>query len=427
MTSMASKPFSPAVQQFTHGTPYDTHRDLAPSSTSASSGAFRHRGWPASSGGTDDDFGRFAQHQQQQQGAWSSSSPMAGPSLWQFAGGQSAPARRDGDEILTMLGSTTLSDAVHANWEDDLLADQAMSWQVDSALPSDPPASAHALATTSRHDPSRGKGKQRIRAGDVSPTSTELLSSLSSLDLTSRSYLKTLLSLPPEEALEDYFSRPGAYTEDVYGLPADVQKLFEKAQERQGEETKEEGRAKAVRRLGMVMQHLWSEGQARDGKEEIVGAPAAVTSAPEVQQERYVDQWRDEGWGSSLQHVPRQRLREDVAQASAMQVDQLHATSHLQHALPPLQRQTILTPSPTSATSQPLAHPSTSLNRIPPRAHPQTPAREEERPVDEEQEEEDDEMLVPFSHFLQRKVDRMAFLGGRITPPALERQGSWGA
>jgi len=95
------------------------------------------------------------------------------------------------------------------------------------------------------------------QAGDLSPTSANLLSSLSSLDLSTLAYLRNILSLPPDQAIQRYFETTESYTEDVWGvtskIPKEVKEVFENSQ---GKAEEENGREKAVRRLGMLMKQL---------------------------------------------------------------------------------------------------------------------------------------------------------------------------
>lgn len=335
--------------------------------------------------------------------------------------------RPDGDDIQTLLGSTTLSDAVHADWEAELLAEQASKWSHDINLPSDPPASAQALS--SRSD-TKGKGRA-FTSGDISPVSSDLISSLSSLDLNSRSYLKTLLSLPPDEALEDYFSR-GTYTDDVYGLPADVQKLFEKAQS--GGQSQEEGRAKAVRRLGMVMKHLWG---GEEGSQVVdasfVSTPSVTTSAEQraSSAESIAEEYdatqairpQQQGESFSSTHTaPDYRQSTGPHSINAMQQQYSHPLHQQQHSTPFL----------SSSAQQLDPHSTPYVPTLPPTHQQQqrpifspSPLRHEQQQIKEQQPDDDEErtegdgLLPPFSQFLQTRLDEMALLGGRRTPTPL--------
>jgi len=160
---------------------------------------------------------------------------------------------QDGLEIQSLLGQSSIVEGVDEDWEQELLAIQRKNHSVESTLPRDP------LLSSST---SFSRSQAQHLPGDLSPTSSELLSSLSSLDLSSLAYLKTLLSLPPEQAVQRYFdSTESNYTEDVWGLPKEVKEVFERAKEGTGKE-EENGKEKAVRRLGMLMKHLQLDGTA---------------------------------------------------------------------------------------------------------------------------------------------------------------------
>ncbi|KAL8292828.1 hypothetical protein RQP46_000522 [Phenoliferia psychrophenolica] len=229
MAATASKPLPGGLHSFVHGTAHETHRDLGQGESSSShsdSNSFRSQ-WPRGGGGSDDDFGRSVP-----------------PHLAQHI----APHRQplDGGDVLALLSpfaSSSLTDSVHGDWADELSATQSQPWK-------------HEQEARVPHDPDlKGKGKGRA-PGDTSPTAEELLSSVSSLDLKSMQYLKTLLAGSPEESVRSYLER-GQYTDDIYGLPDEVRTLLQKAQG--GESAQEEGRGKAVRRLQMVMRHLWGQ------------------------------------------------------------------------------------------------------------------------------------------------------------------------
>ncbi|BGP14979.1 hypothetical protein JCM10213_007217 [Rhodosporidiobolus nylandii] len=269
MAAVYSKGLPQSVQQLAQGTSHSAHRDYALPSTSSASPAFRSH----ASSSHPDDFGSFAT------GSYSNVASAARPSAdfvasWSrapFAGGStplaaSRGAQEDGAEVGALLGSgDSLHEAADGDWEVELRERQSQAWRREAEeLPqADPFASAAARAARDGvKEDAKGKGRAfpldetPTHKGDMSPTSAELLSSLSSLDLSSRAYLRTLLSLPPELALQDYLAN-GSYTDDVHGLPDGVKRLFEKAAAQEaGKGEVEEGRRKAVRRLGMVMQHL---------------------------------------------------------------------------------------------------------------------------------------------------------------------------
>lgn len=270
LTVMSSSKALPAsVQRFANGTQFGAHRDLDNAGASSSgfqqpsSNGFRQTSWPTAGGGTDEDFGAFvAQRPQAYATSRQQIDPAEASSLSSLA--YDGPSN-DGAAIQNLFGSS-LTDAVDGDWERDLFESQARSAEGAEGL-HDPPASRAALVAARDMSQVRSgsdKGKQRADAdehvpGDVSPTSQALLSSLSSLDLSTRSYLKTLLSLPSEMAIEDYLANNSSYTDDVWGLPADVRRVMDVAQKRDEGDTVEEGKQKAVRRLGMVMKHLWAE------------------------------------------------------------------------------------------------------------------------------------------------------------------------
>jgi hypothetical protein len=249
-----------SVHQFGQGPQHSLHHDYR-SNSSSSAPAFR-----SSSHTPSDDFGSFAGPSQSSHRTFSPSTGGLGEA-WRAAGvsgGTEAALSRDGGDVLALLGGQggSLSDVVDGDWERELQQRQSEEWrtELEGRMPVDPYASsAGRAARDGLGEDVKGKGKTGVvqRKGDMSPTSSELLSSLSSLDLSSRTYLRSLLSLPPELALEDYLAH-GSYVDDVHGLPKDVQGLFEKAakQEQGKGVSAEESRMKAVRRLDMVMRHL---------------------------------------------------------------------------------------------------------------------------------------------------------------------------
>lgn len=275
MASTYAKGLPASVQHLVHSSdrlaevPRNPH---AAASSTLPGAAFRQDASSSSSSGTSNaaafDFDAFREAQGAQLGdsrlsrAWDGAAASASdtgpafaappPHANQLDTGRSAA--QDGAELASLVSGGGLLAAVDGDWEEELLARQREPWRVEleSRMPLDPFASSASA---------KGKGRAMdgpdaaIRAGDMSPTSTELLSSLSSLDLADRAYLRTLLAQDPASAFEDYFSR-GSYTDDVYGLPPAVQRLFEKANQRDERIGVEEGRKKAVRRLGMVLRHM---------------------------------------------------------------------------------------------------------------------------------------------------------------------------
>ncbi|GJN89842.1 hypothetical protein Rhopal_002831-T1 [Rhodotorula paludigena] len=271
MAALTAKGLPASVQHFVHAGDRFAHLATPHASTSSASGS------PASSSAF-----RFARSSAPAPppdwAAFESGVPSAHDAAWSAVGastGSTRSAAHDGAELSALLAGADLVDAVDGDWERELREKQSDPWRIEheATLPLDPFASSAARRDT------KGKGKEReiddaaasegqlrgvARAGDMSPTSTELLSSLSSLDLADRAYLRTLVSLDPRTAVEDYFSR-GSYSDDVWGLPPGVRRLFEKAtasQEGQGETSVEEGRRRAVRRLGMVFRHMQAAEQA---------------------------------------------------------------------------------------------------------------------------------------------------------------------
>ena len=252
-----SKPLPSALHSFAHGTPFESHRDYAPSGSSSSSLHPSFRTHPQRNG-TDDDFGRFA--------APSPSSSRLAP-LPSYEPRTSSQAA-DGDAVQAFLQSGAMTDELEGDWEAALFSDQSTPWKVEqtSRVPIDPL-------------PSLNKGKER-------PPSPSLLSDLSSLDLSSRTYLSSLAALPPSESLADYLSQQ-RYTDDIYGIPEGVRKLLERAEE--GKEG-EEAHTKAVKRLEMVLRHFW-------GRED---SPVP----PEVREEkRRTNEWDQDNAARSSQPV----------------------------------------------------------------------------------------------------------------------------
>ncbi|BGP31097.1 hypothetical protein JCM10296v2_002861 [Rhodotorula toruloides] len=253
---MDSKGLPAEVQRFAHASDHAHLDHLAPSSSSSSfpsgSTSFRSDASPSASH-AESEFAKFT----------GGVNGLAGlERSWKEEEQRETATRNashDGFEINALLaGDESVTDGVHGDWERELEEEQARPWRVamETTMPSDPFASSAALASRSaRLDALDGKGKGKARAGDMSPTSADLLSSLSSLDLADKAYLRSLLSLSPVEAFQDYFLR-SSYADDVYGLPQGVKSLFEKAAREEDGVQGEEGRTKALRRLGMVLQHL---------------------------------------------------------------------------------------------------------------------------------------------------------------------------
>jgi len=265
MATTFSKGLPSSVQHLVHSGDRLADVPLHPhsSASSGSASSFRHdASSSASSSALPFDFDAFREAQGAQLGdrhldrAWAgaASDTAAASSAHHLAhNGLERDAAYDGAELSSLLGGGGLVDAVDGEWESELLARQHEPWRVEleTRMPLDPFAAS-----------SSAKGKGRAseagpaqRAGDMSPTSSELLSSLSSLDLADKAYLRTLLAQDPTTAFDDYFAR-GSYTDDVYGLPPAVQRMLDKAAQRDDRVGVEEGRKKAVRRLGMVLRHM---------------------------------------------------------------------------------------------------------------------------------------------------------------------------
>jgi len=252
MTTFSKGP----LQQFIKGTSYDTHRDQlhqpqASTSTSSSSSSFRQQ---SSTTTGENEFGSFAS--QPIYYTYSYQPLLDGRSYRgrdQLAEQETSRGEsQDGAEINALLGGgSSLHDEVDGDWESELFATHQKNHEQDSTLPLDP-----LLPSQSPHD-LKGKGKEMHQAGDLSPTSANLLSSLSSLDLSTLAYLRNILSLPPDQAIQRYFETTESYTEDVWGvtskIPKEVKEVFENSQ---GKAEEENGREKAVRRLGMLMKQL---------------------------------------------------------------------------------------------------------------------------------------------------------------------------
>ena len=239
----------------------------------------------SSSSSSASEFSRFAQQHagpssafqgtgfgQQAAAAWERSQtgrsmPSAIPAQSPFA------ALQDGDALVALLnGYDSVVDAVDGDWERQLAQEQQQhhSSAVGSPLPTDPLASKPVpqLLDTAR----------RANPGDMSPTSESLLASVSKLSLAEQTYLRTLLaSQDPAAMFQDYFSH-GTYTDDVWTPIASgpLRDVLDRAAQDTGKGKgkervvdDEEGKAKAVRRLEMVLRHL--NGQ--------IGSTAAAAAA----------------------------------------------------------------------------------------------------------------------------------------------------
>lgn len=412
MATTSSKGLPSGFDHFIHGTPYSNHRDLnsatrAPTSSSSSASHSFRRAWPTPSGGTDEDFGAFLDPRHD---PWR---PSPAPSTSRIGSGPPPPSatrasQQDGFEIQALLGSHTLNDAIHADWETTLQAEQDAAWAGTATMPSDPLISRQGLVDR------KGKGRGATTPsspGNVSPTSSALLSSLSSMDLSSRTYLKSLLSLQdPTAAIEDYFAQ-GTYSDDVWGLPEGVRGLLEKT--RQGaEEGKEaeEGRKKAVRRLGMVVRHLWGAG----GEGDAVGELGRTTEGGSTLGGRVDDYGFAQEFARSQQDssMEASRTADSTSQQQGQQpITTITAThSGLQHvnlshhavfsSASPLSRPP-LHPTHTHGSSRSLFSPYAS-----PLHHGHPPPQSDDHD-DGEDDSLDEPPLTPFSAFMEEKLESM--------------------
>ncbi|GAA5955025.1 hypothetical protein JCM3765_003164 [Sporobolomyces pararoseus] len=242
------------------------HHDQATPQASTSKATFRQTSSSTSQGTVEDEFGSFASSSNANriserpfESSWRATN--ARDRLPEEASEQTRGSTSDGFEIQSLLGGTSVNEEVDGDWERELFESQRLKHSQDSILPKDPPLPS---STSFARSQAQRDDSHLHLPGDLSPTSSELLSSLSSLDLSSLEYLKTLLSLPPEEAVERYLdSQEASYTDDVWGLPKEVKEVFERAKEAGGDG--ETGREKAVRRLGMLMKHLQLDASSEGG------------------------------------------------------------------------------------------------------------------------------------------------------------------
>lgn len=249
---MESKGLPAAVQRFAHAGDHAHLDHLARASSSSGSTSFRTDA-SSTPKHAESAFAAFT-------GGANGQTALERDGRSELVAESTRNASHDGFEINALLaGNGLVTDAVDGDWERELMEEQARPWRVEmeTTMPTDPFASpaAASASRSARLDAHEGKGKEKARAGDMSPTSEELLSSLSSLDLADKAYLRSLLSLSPDDAFQDYLAR-SSYADDVYGLPQGVKRLFEKAAREEEGVHGEEGRTKALRRLDMVLQHL---------------------------------------------------------------------------------------------------------------------------------------------------------------------------
>lgn len=286
MAATYAKGLPQAVSAFAHAADRLTPEQQQQHDLAALQSSFRADA--SSSSASASDFSRFAQQhagpssssafqatgleQPRAASAWERSQLVAtGRPVSSAIPAQSSSAlSRDGDALVALLnGHESVVDAVDGDWERELAQDQQRSSALVSPLLADPLASK---ADSQQPD------TRRVAAnpGDMSPTSESLLASVSNLSLAEQTYLRTLLaSQDPAAMFQDYFSH-GTYTDDVWtpitsGPLRDVlDRAAEDTGKGKGKERveDEEGKAKAVRRLEMLLRHL--NGQ--------IGSTAAVTS-----------------------------------------------------------------------------------------------------------------------------------------------------
>ncbi|GAA5974666.1 hypothetical protein JCM5350_001238 [Sporobolomyces pararoseus] len=254
----AAGPVSSLLRATNSDSLHHDHANPQASTSSNNVSGFRQTSSSTSNGTIQDEFGSFASSssanritEQPFESSWRPTSDRNRlPEREEFD--QTRGSGSDGFEVQSLLNGTGFNEEVDGDWERELLESQRLKHSQDSFLPKDPPLPSS--TSFARSQAQRVDSSSHL-SGDLSPTSSELLSSLSSLDLSSLEYLKSLLSLPPEQAVQRYLdSQETNYTEDVWGLPKEVKEVFERAKQAEGDG--ENGREKAVRRLGMLMKHL---------------------------------------------------------------------------------------------------------------------------------------------------------------------------
>ncbi|GAA5882090.1 hypothetical protein JCM3774_001505 [Rhodotorula dairenensis] len=285
------------------------------------------------------EFGRFAQHAQ------SSSAPIGSgldprEAVWERAyrsrlavppppqAAIPAPnhhsayaASDDGGAVLTLLsGVDSLVDAVDGDWERDLEQERQLE-RLHETPP--PPLPADPLASNSC---TRGHSASQSNPGDMSPTSQSLLSSVANLSLAEQTYLRTLLaSQDPASMFEDYFSH-ATYTDDVWTPPPSyVREVLDRAavdrDEGKGKERAaddEAGKAKAVRRLEMLLRHLEGQVTGRSSP----SSSSTLASAPR----------QGQSWTNEMQHhhhAATATPRVDSGQSSSGVARQQDSSRHL--------------------------------------------------------------------------------------------------
>lgn len=370
---------SSSLQQLIRGTPHETHRDRTYFSQEYSRPTtFRNAPDQA---GTDDDFGRFASGSGSNQGHAGSSresgtiysTPLASTYNSTFSYPPDT-SEADPNSILNLLNSKGFTSAVQGSWEEDLLVDQAIPWKQDS----------QPHQTT---DPLSLKGKGRA---DVSEEEI-ILSSLSSLQIKDITYLQTLLSLPESDSIQDYLKQ-GSYSQDIYGVQNTVRTLLREVES--GGNEMEEGRVKAVRRLGLVMKHLWGEnldqvqtssGKGKDKAREFVGMEGEVENASQ----RNASEWDQDNANRSLfnQHS---NLSHPIHVASNYQF--LSVESPSLSLVPNSLATAMLSTTLSSQSAQKVSH------------QDQTPDRQQTERMDVDEKPQE---LAPFAQFMGQQLEML--------------------
>lgn len=406
----SSKPPPGNLSRFLHGDPaLSAHRDLGQPRAGTSSqleSQFRQQGSSPSTG-TDDDFGRFAQagsssQSWTEQGSYPAGGSSSGYSTYPHQtqldsrSSQGQVDDSDSNAIQSLLSSTTLTDSISSEWQSELLATQSTPWRshTESSLPLDP------IAAHNPHTAGKGKGKSINHAatpGDVSPVTSQLLASLSSLELADRTYLRSLLAQSPEHAVSDYFAG-ATYADDVWGVanphPA-VGEILSRVVE--GGVDSAGRQEKAVRRLAMVAQHL---------------GPGATSTArgrieakdTEAQQDDAVMETSKPSWAAEYPQIT-QPLRSRTAQrpleSTAYPPQDSHRAGMQTRSFAQCYQQT-------PATQSSVQSPSFARPVVQQALARGIPEQADERMDEDAKEEEPERPLTPFSHFLEERLRAMA-------------------
>ncbi|GAA5992736.1 hypothetical protein JCM10908_006906 [Rhodotorula pacifica] len=327
----------------------------------------------------------------------------------------------DGHAVFALLnGEDSLVDAVAGDWESEMWQQRA-HFRDTASLPSDPLASKSCTrgprSTTTTSSSNKADDSPTATAGDMSPTSRSLLDSLSHLSLAERTYLRTLLaSQDPATMFEDYFSH-GSYTEDVWTPPEYVKGLLDRAvaagegkgkeREKERERQDDAGKAKAVRRLEMVLRHL--DGQL-GGQ-----APATSTTSSQGQGGSWARELQGNGTTSSSSAAA-------LSSASAQDTAGIHAyRSHVmaQHDYSPA---ATYAPSSLSSSafvsfSPPVAAPPSSSTRTPSSASTTAPPAFRRADSYTPSEAESTRSDSSYEEYVKEKEARMrSNEGGRFGP-----------